>query len=278
MPETETQVTPTIADDEIVGFSAAKVRKRPGLACVGYISDVGELKDTEKGVYQYVSITVKGHNGSPGNKKNVFFRPDWFTPGFDAESLNEITELDPEDGKPLGPKMYGMYRQYIFSESDQSAIDNARPDDEGKVKARIDGTPAVLRGLCGSDVNFKAFCKKRQILYASVVASRGKVDAEGQPTAFTGQEVRDLLADFLLRDLEGTTIGYELKQQREKAGEDADGKPQYRLTDRMEIECFKFYDEVTVKGWERRAKAAAKKAENDGPGSVPSFKLGYSEE
>lgn len=274
MPDLETvNSAATIPDEEVIGFSAAKVRKLPGLGCVGYIAEVGELKDTEKGVYQYVKITIKGHNGSRGSTKNFFFRPDWFTPGFDAESLNDITEPDPEDGKPLGPKMYGMYRQYIFSESDQSAIENA-----SETKPRIDGTPAVLRGLCGSDENFKAFCKKRQILYNKIVAERGKTDSDGQPTSFTGQEVRDLLAEFLLRDIEGTVIGYELKQQREKAGEDADGKPTYRLTDRYEVDVFKFYDQVTVKGWERRAKAAANKAAAEGAGAVPSFRLGYSEE
>lgn len=271
MPDLEqTVATPEISDDEVIGFSAAKVRKLPTLGCIGYVNEVGEVKDTEKGVYQYITFKVKGQSGSRGSQKNLFFRPDWFTPGFNAESLNAITEPDPEDGKPLGPKMYNMYRRNIFSESDLSAIENAaaKPD-----KNRIDSTPALFRGLCGSDANFKAFCKKRQQLYNGVVATRGKLDADGTPTTFTSEEIHDLCSEFFLRDIEGFVIAYELKQQQEKAGEDADGKTIYRNTDKYDLDVFKFYDEVTLKSWQRRAKAAANTAEK--AGGVASFKIGF---
>lgn len=235
------------------GFDAAAVAKKPTLACIGCVEEVGESKTTKdgEGLYDMIRIRLRGVQGSRGTVANFLFRPDWFNPSFKADDLLQYTDIDPEDGKPIGSKMLSVYRSNI----------NAKGSSLSK-----------LKGLCGSEENFAAFCKIRYEAYAALVAQNGgptvkDEDGNDVPVEFTAAEIRDLLNAFLLST--GATIGYELVQGRQKVA----GSSERELTDRYEIGEVKFYDDKQLKAWVSRANNAAKRAER--AGTAPDFLIAF---
>ena len=213
--------TQTAAPD----FVAAAVRKMPTIACTGYIDEISEVKDTEKGVYAIFNVNLVGTRGSRGARLNFLFRPEWFDVGFNPATMEAYeTEEDPK----AGSKMLSVYRRYIAPASGLS----------------------VLKGLSGSDENFGVFLQRRAAAASEIAASR-----PDEPT-FNEQDVHSLLTNFWTEDCAGTEVGYILKQGREKSDMvDENGRVIYLPTERYEVDGWFFpHNERDLKSLVNRAK------------------------
>lgn len=103
-----------------MAFSEASAKKLPVLACIGRVSNVGEAKTSESGVYSMIPINIEGYGASRSTKLMFMFRPEWLVHGFDSASLKEY-----ENGKAL---------EFIYGKN-----------------INVRGGISVLKGLVGAD-------------------------------------------------------------------------------------------------------------------------------
>jgi hypothetical protein len=186
------------------GFATAEVRKMPRLACVGYVDDITEAKDTESGMYANCRVSIIGSSGASRKiTTNFLFRPEWFTPGFNPETINQLEdpELSAEDLERTRKGLYMSYRR-IFGTREST----------GQLEAMI-----------GGKQNLEALAAKRDALYAS-----------GGNKEFTPQQVGELVRSFVLDT--AANVGYVLKQATEKTDEvNENGKAVYALREQYEV-------------------------------------------
>jgi len=72
------------------GFAKAEAKALPKLGCIGRVLAVGEARATKSGAYEMIPIEIEGYGASRSIKVFFMFRPDWLTPGFDPESLQDF--------------------------------------------------------------------------------------------------------------------------------------------------------------------------------------------
>lgn len=209
------------------GFATAEARKLPRLACIGYVDDAKDVKETESGVYANFRVTIKGNSGASRTvTTNFLFRPEWFTPGFDPKTIQQLDDpdLSPEEVEKLRNGIYSVYRR-LFGTAD---------------------TLGELTALVGGPDNLDKLAQKRDELYA-------KVNRE-----LTKEEVFELVKTFILES--PVQIGYVLKQAREKTDEvGSDGKAVYILRDQYEIDEWG----VPTEDWRKRMIKRAKMSKDN---------------
>lgn len=210
-----------------MGFKEGSAKKLPTLACIGRVQEVGEPKATESGKYFIIPVKIEGYGASRSTRANFMFRKNWFTNGFDPESL-----LEYEGGN-------GYYFVY------------------GKNIAQK-GSVSLLKGLVGDDDD------KFDTLATALQSLPGSETEEG-PSA---TDIAETLRTYLVDEGNGENLGYILRQQRTKAGEDSEGKAKYTLEPYYEISEFGSGDEK----WRDRQYKRAERTTNGG------FKVGFTEE
>jgi hypothetical protein len=210
-------------------FVAAKARELPTIACTGYIDEVGEVKATSGGDYAIFRINLVGTRGSRGQGFNFMFRPEWFDVGYNPEVIGtyDFPETTEEETKKKRNGMLSVYRRNIAPQSGLSA----------------------LKGLTGSEDNWKVFLQRRE-----ETANRIAAERPDDPT-FNEEDVHAMLTSFWSEDCPGQEIGFVLKQGSEKTDQvDERGKVIYQKTDRHEVDSFFFVeDEKQVKALVQRA-------------------------
>lgn len=213
----------TAAQGTFQGFAEAKVNKIPSLACTGYVEEVPEGKLSESQRYVVQPVTIRGLGASKTLTHRILYRPEWFRPGFDPSSLEEFGDE--------GKSMQTVYRKNINVRSGISA----------------------LKGLAGSDERFQNLA-----VAIMTAAAALPVDANGNPTDLDIPTVQGILREHLVNpDGDYTEIGYDLRQRKDKAGEDENGKTVYELANGYEVGDFWFVSNDAKKKKVQRASRTA---------------------
>jgi hypothetical protein len=185
-------------------FAKASVRKKPTVACIGYVSDIGEAKPTRVNEYGFnyimIPIQLAGYGASLPIKVNFMFRPEWLQPGFDPESLHELEH---------GSTLYSQYSRHIN---------------------QAGGGISTLFGLVGADDE-----KFNQLAEALQEVAP---EAESDP-----EIVANVLREKLVDEELGKLVGYVLSQQKEKSVDPETGKVTYLLTPYYQVDSFFVPDE-----------------------------------
>lgn len=224
-------------------FAAAKTPRLPELACKGIISEVPEAKLTDSQDYYMIRVKIQGIEGSKDVVVNHLFRPEWYTPGFDPTTLEEMAQSADEEVARRGRAFEAVYRNNIGGTNSQ--VSN-------------------LKGFCGaSDEALGKFGELRDALYAK--KNEGKTADAAED--LTGDDIQGLLSKFLMQTQGGKVIGYVLKQAKQKTEEtDENNKAIYELRSNYEV---KNYYVPSTKAHE----AFVKKAKTAVPAG--SFKVAY---
>src|SRR5690349_8695608 len=115
-----------------LGFASPTVEKLPQIACVGTVSSVEEGKVSQKGTYVVQRVVVGGKGANKTSSVNLLYRPEWFTPGFNPDTIKELDNAD---------SVMFVYTRNI-------------------VPPPGDANLSVLQGLAGSDERFAALSGK----------------------------------------------------------------------------------------------------------------------
>ena len=150
-----------------MAFAKTSAQKKPSLACIGRVIDVGEAAATKSGDYYLVPIEIEGYGAARSTKTNFMFRGDWFGSKFNPESLLKI------DG---GSSLYFVFGKNI----DQN------------------GSTSVLRGIAGKSENFDKLAGELQAL-------PGVEDGEIDPVQVS-DTLRRVLVDEGLGNLVGYVL------------------------------------------------------------------------
>lgn len=108
-----------------MALQGAEVQKKPDLACLGLITEVGpaKLSQSEKAFYYVLPITVQGKFAAPKTLTYyLLFRPEWFTADFNPKDIM--------DGSTEGEQHYRRFRQDIAArlrDKDGKVIKGVRP-------------------------------------------------------------------------------------------------------------------------------------------------------
>lgn len=202
-----------------MGFMKAEAQTMPTRACIGYIDDISAAKETESGVYANCRITIKALEAGRGTMTNLLFRPEWFTPGFNPKTIEEVTVegASQEEVEKLRKGMVFMYRR-LFGTKD---------------------TPGQLEVMVGGAENLDALSEKFE-------------NIGGEPSIET---VGEIIKSFVIDT--AATVGYILKQAREKTDEvDEAGKQVYVLRENYELSEWFLPTEANKKRMRNRAAKA----------------------
>jgi hypothetical protein len=222
-----------------MAFKSAAARPLPQLACIGYIDEIKEVKETESGVYLNARVSIKGNDGvSRNSETNLLFRPDWFTPGFDPEG---IKNLDFED----------------LDATEQQRVKTGLSLTYARLFGRGEA-PGQLAVMAGSQENYDKLADLFTAAYKG--------------TEFTGEEIVDIIRGFILDKC--PDVGYVLRQQKEKTDQvDENGKAVYVLRDGYEINEWFFPNAANKKRLMNRAVKSAEKAVKTS--TQPDFKVAF---
>lgn len=152
---------------QTLGFQEASVEKLPRLACVGTVTEVGEGKLSEAGVYIVQPITIRGTGAGRGVRLNLLYRPEWLDVTFNPNKLEE----EYEGGKSL----LSVYRRNIATKGGISALKGLAGSEEAfntlaaalltAEDKSIQGVQQVLRDFflsTNEDVEIGYILKQRQ--------------------------------------------------------------------------------------------------------------------
>lgn len=123
-----------------MALQGGEVQKKPDLACLGLITEVGNahLSQSEKAYYYVLPITVQGKFVAPKSLTYfLLFRPEWFAANHKAQSIM--------DGSTEGEQHYRRYRQDISA--------RLRDKDGNRIKGN---RPSTLQSILGEE-KFAAF-------------------------------------------------------------------------------------------------------------------------
>ena len=162
-----------------MSFKEASSKPMPRLACVGRVTEVPEAFVSKKGVYVVQRVVIEGYGPSKNTKPMILYRTDWFTDGFDPESLLELEE---------GSKLLAVYRNNI--------------SERGKI--------STLKGLCGCDT------EKFDELAGRIFGLGLTVEDDIESVM---SRVTEVLSTFLVDEKGGDQLGYILGQQTSKTDE-----------------------------------------------------------
>lgn len=225
----ENKTTTTPDTTNACAFGKPERRWMPSKACLGYISEVRDGKETASGDYIWQSFRITGTNGSPDAFPSINYRLDWLKAGFKPSDLKEVKN---------GDKFYGQYCRHIFSDTSQYS---------------------TLRGLCASEPLFNELAAR--LVGLGITGT----DEAKQPEEI--RAVSETLRTFFTRDYPGQKIGYILKQKTEKVetGETKDdGTPVYEYVpvEGYEVGGFFSADEKGITGITKRAAKSVKGTKN----------------
>ena len=233
----------TVETPVVSGFETPEVAKLPRLACVGTVAEVGEAKGTKngEGILSYIPIKLEGIRGSRGVTFNYFFVESFFRPGFSTKELAGMAvKVGDEVDEKGGDKLVRRFGQSIVAPAPKPTLVEKKT------------SVGILEGLAGSQEALNNFAQLRDETYAVLHPQGGE---------FTREEIRDLLAKFLLQENAGQQVGFYLKQRQEKIeGAGENGGDAYVRADGYELDRMFIYDDPSAgKGSnvERVVKAAA---------------------
>jgi hypothetical protein len=213
--------TETETDNQPTGFAEASAKRMPTLICVGTVGEVGEghlSKPNEDGVSNYIvqPISIEPLDAGRSTKVQLLYRPNWFVPGFQPETLKEL------DG---GEGMHFVYGRNI----------NSR------------GSISVLRGLTGSPETFKDLA----VQLLSLDVPQG---ADGPSIEDVQKTLTDFFEGNVDASGEKVKFIYELRQQYTKTNElNAEGKPIYLAENRYQLQQIMDFNEKNLKSQRIRA-------------------------
>ncbi len=212
------------------GFQDVSAQRLPTLVCTGYVSKIGEGKESSTGKYNVNPIEISGYGGSRNTRVNFLSRPDWFA-SEDGYALFRPATLEKMEG---GNSILFVYRK--------------------NVKAGEGDSPSVLQGLAVTEENFEE-------LSVAMLSAPG---IDGDESA---QVIEQVLKDFLIAKdgQEPTEIGYILKQKSVKSDEvDEEGKPVYILENKYEVDSWWAPTAKNKKRYLAIAEKSAAKAQEEG--------------
>lgn len=132
-----------------MAFKAAQVQELPDKACIGRITEVGDAYMSAKGVYGVLPISIEASFAGQNTTYYFLFRPEFFEPTFDPETIL-VTDYEDSEGNAVdGHKVYGMYKKFIHDESKTSVLvalttNSDDPDGFSRLAAAVDKlTPPV---------------------------------------------------------------------------------------------------------------------------------------
>jgi len=158
------------------GFREAGATPMPRLACIGKVAEIPEAFVSKSEVYVVQRVHLDGYGPSRNIKPMLLYRADWFTDGFDPESLNELQD---------GHKLLSVYRNNIA--------------EHGKI--------SVLKGFCGCDDD--KFNELAGRIFGLGITAESSLD-DVLP------DVNAVLTKFLIDEQAGDSVGYILGQQSSK--------------------------------------------------------------
>jgi len=202
---------------ESYAFGVADAQMKPRLACIGYVSEVGEGHISQSGYYVVQPVRLEALDAGQSTKVQVLYRPEWLTHTFKPKTL--------KDGDEQTQKSHFVYQKNI----------------------RVNSGISVLQGLCGTDEAFGDFMNK--------TARLPKAEGTEGPSIEDVQKCWTEFFDGN-RNADGTPaqVGYILRQRRTKSDEvDENGKPVYILEDGYEVESFFYVNDKTIGQLRRRA-------------------------
>jgi len=94
-----------------MALAQAVVPEKPDLACIGVITKVGEVKQSEGSKFHSIPLEIKGKSGSPDGRYYYTFQPRWFQAGFDPRVLIQEDKEYKEAGQKAG--QYFLYCRNI---------------------------------------------------------------------------------------------------------------------------------------------------------------------
>ncbi len=203
-------------------FRKAPAPKLPTLVCTGYVSVVGEGKESEKGVYNVNPVEINGYGGSRNTKVQILTRPEWF-------SLDASGNPDFRPDQITDNGMAFVYRKNI---------------------AAVDGI-SNLRGLAGNEERYAALSN---LLFAA--------EGIAGDTSFNAiQNVLESFL-IPAEGEDSVEIGYVLKQKRTKTEDlDENGKNIYLLENKYEVSDFFEATDENKKKYRKSAEKSAEKAD-----------------
>lgn len=200
----------------------AKTPRIPTLACMGFVSEVGQVKETQDkgdGSPNYYMIPVTLSPYEAGRKKvvNFMFRPEWFDQGFDPNT--DIKDLWGEE-KSKGPMF--VYRRSFGTNS----------------------TIGSLTGLAGGDP------KNGDALYDTILESLKGVSPEN-----IGETVEEVLrTNLVAEDGEGQVVGYIVGQRSRRVQNQDTGKWDTVYEDQTDVTGFWQVTEKAKAEMEKRSR------------------------
>lgn len=199
-----------------------KTPRIPTLACIGYVSEVGQPKETEdkgdgKPNYYMVPVTIAPFESGRKKVVNFMFRPEWFAVGFDPNKDLK----DAWGDKASGP---------VF------------------ICRRLFGTNSALGQIQGLAGGTTEAGDALYDLIQKALAETGDGDVGGA--------VRDVLRDNLVStEDDGRVIGYIVSQQSKRVKDEGSGEWETIYTDQTEVSG---YWQVTEEGKAQMVKRAKK--------------------
>lgn len=145
-------------------FREASARRMPTLACIGSVAAIGTGKISGSGKYIVQPIELGSLEAGKDLRLNFLYKPEWLSPGFDPDSLEEV------EG---GDSMLSVYRRHI---SGRGALSN-------------------LSGIAGTDERFEAL--------SGALLSQEPVTVEGTEQIlndfFFGQDAEDVTIGYIAK-------------------------------------------------------------------------------
>lgn len=195
-----------------------KTPRIPTLACIGYVSEVGQMKETEdkgdgKPNYCMIPITLTPFEGGKKKVVNFLFRPEWFVPDFDPNK-----DIKEQWGDQANGPLF-VYRRSFGTNS----------------------TIGVLTGIAGGSQ------QAGDALYDAIQVATGN--------GTHPEDVVDILRDNIIGDGEedGKILGYIVSQQSRRVKNDND-QWETVYTDQTEVSGFWEVTEKAKAEMEKRAR------------------------
>ena len=94
-----------------MALTKAVVPDKPDLACIGVVTKVGEVKQSEGSLFNSIPLEIKGRAGSPDSRYYFTFQPRWFQQGFDPRQLIQEDKELKDAGRKAG--QYFLYCRNI---------------------------------------------------------------------------------------------------------------------------------------------------------------------
>jgi hypothetical protein len=205
-------------------FKSAPVVAVPPKYCVGRVSEISEVKETEKKTYLMIQFKIQPIGPGQATQSQFMFRPEWLSTSFDPAA-----EFDTKTQE-------GRSANFVYN-------NNIRGEEAAKGQ---DERPSILAGLAGSQARFEE-------LAGLLLSNPIDPTADGYV-----ESVEQIIQDFCFpggapaidpETDEPYVIGYRLTQRKDKA-EDG-GKPILRSG--LNFDSFWYPTDAAVEKLRKRA-------------------------